>query len=261
MKKIVIVLLSLIGLWLTANAQKKVEVSAQVDFVSHYIWRGFDNGGITILPQGSISWNNLSFEISGATCLDKEDGRQLDLTLGYKLGPINIGITDYWETGLDYDGRDLYFKYDAEKGAHRFEGNIGYTNDYFSVQAYTMFWGNDFKYDLDNALTRQDGKRAFSSYIEVGVPMYLCGLDWDFKAGFTPFESAYNLTYTGDVLGIPHYQKDYYYAGGPTCVMASIRATKNYKLGEIKIPAFMEINANPYLQKAYLIVGVSVFPF
>lgn len=275
MKKIIFTLLALTSFSSMVSAQyliepvveeptpkNEFEASAKIDLLSRYIWRGTDKGGITILPAGSISWRNLSFGVSSTAGFEKTDPRELNLSLNYQLGPLNVGVTDYWQTGLDYDGRDLYFDYDAEQGAHRFEANLGFTCDWFSLQAYTMFWGNDFKYnDVENALARQNGTRAFSTYVELGVPLYFCDLDWDFKAGITPFESAYQLIYSGEISGVPHYKKDHFYADGLTCIMASVRASKNFELGDVKLPAFVELNVNPYLQTSYFIVGMSVIPF
>ena len=247
---------------LFASAQKTVEADAKVDFVTHYVWRGTDVGGVYIQPSGALKWQGLSLKMAASTPLAKEDPTEIDITLGYTLGPVNIGVTDYWMTGNDYDGRNLYFSYEAERGAHQFEGNIGFTCRYFSLQGYTMFWGNDFKYDNpDNALSREQGKRAFSTYIELNIPFYMAGLDWVLRGGMTPFESANTIVPTTVVNGIQHYQKEHFYADGPRCISASLRATKNFELGDIKVPVFFEFNSNPYLQTAYFIVGMSVIPF
>ena len=136
------------------------------------------------------------------------------------------------------------------------EANLGYTCDYFSLQAYTMFWGNDYKIN---------GDRAYSTYVELSVPFRLGGLDWDARVGITPMESAgYTTTRTaqtilGDNLIIedPHY----FYGEGFTCNMASIRATKNLQYKNLRLPVFAEIHTNPYLQKANFLVGISVIAF
>lgn len=262
MKKLLLTLIALLGMNTLASAQKEVETSAKIDLVSHYVWRGTDMAGMSIQPSGSLQWQGLSLQLSGSTPLDKADPSEIDVTLGYKLGPFNIGITDYWMTGNDYEGRNLYFNYETERGAHQFEGNLGFTCRYFSLQAYTMFWGNDFKYDNPEfAFSRQWGKRAYSTYIELNVPFYMAGLDWDLRGGMTPFESANTIVPTQVVNGIQRYQKEHFYANGPTCVSASLRATKNFEMGDLKVPVFLEFNSNPYLQTAYFIVGMSVIPF
>ena len=269
MKHIAITLLALFGCSTLASAQvdaetpdQEFEATADIDIISHYVWRGTDMGAASIQPTGTISWRGASLSLSGSTGLHRDDDQEIDVTLGYQAGPFNIGLTDYWQTGCDFDGRDLYFSYDQEHGAHQLEGNIGYTCQYFSLQAYTMIWGNDFKYQTyEDALARENGKRAFSTYIELHVPFYMCGLDWDLRGGITPFESANTIVKTGETDGKPHYRKDHFYANGATCVLASVRATKNFEIGDVKTPAFLEFVANPYLRKAYFLVGVSIKPF
>ena len=81
----------------------------------------------------------------------------------------------------------------------------------------------------------------------------MAGLDWDIKAGVTPFKSAC----TRDIREDP----TYYYADKLAFVMASARATKNFELGDMKVPVFAEFHANPYTQKAFFLVGISVIPF
>ena len=84
-------------------------------------------------------------------------------------------------------------------------------------------------------------------------------------AGMTPFESAGTsyikqaLSDRGNVVQLE--KADYTYAEGPSCVLASLRATKKLDIGFAQIPVFAEFNANPYLQKAYMIFGVTITPF
>lgn len=240
----------------------EIEGNMSVDVVSQYSWRGIDKGGVSILPTAKASWRDISFQIQGATGFDKDDAKEINLTLGYQLGPVNFGVTDYWTSGLDKDGRNLYFAWDTANSGHRYEASIGYTMPYFSLQAYTMFWGNDFKYksrlDTDN---RTNGKRAFSTYIELHVPFFFGGFDWDLTAGGTPFESAYKIVPVNTDSDLPYVEKSYFYAGAPACVLASVKATKRLELGEIKIPIFAELNTNPYMKRANFIVGLTVVPF
>ena len=150
-----------------AMAQQEVEASVQADVVSHYMWRGQDRGGISIQPQGEVRWQGLSLGLQGNAGVESVDPHEINLSLGYSIAGFNIGVTDYWTTGVDPENR--YFYFDKDKTPHQFEGNIGYTCPYFSLQGYTMFWGNDFK---------KNGDRAYSTYIELGIPFKLGGIDW-----------------------------------------------------------------------------------
>ena len=225
----------------------------QASLVSRYMWRGTDLGGISIQPEAGISWKGLSLSAFGNAGFDKNDAQEFDLTLGYEYKGFNIGVTDYWFTGVDPE--DRYFFYKEKETAHQLEANLGYTCKYFSLQAYTMFWGNDFKIN---------GDRAYSTYVELSVPFRAGGLDWDVRAGITPMESAgYTTPLTvhsiyGDMtVAQPHY----FYGEGFTCNLASIRATKNLQYKSLHLPIFAEIHTNPYLQKANFLVGISVIAF
>lgn len=235
----------------TVGAQKRVEGSVSADIVSHYMWRGQDHGGFTVLPAVSVGWQGISLGIEGSTGFSSDDEKEIDVKLGFERWGVNIGVTDYWVTGVDEKNRYLFFKKD--ESAHQLEGNIGYTCKYFSLQAYTLFWGRDRKWN---------GDRAYSTYVELGVPFTLGGIDWQLRGGITPFESAGERTprvdngyYTGK------YDYDYFYAEGFACVEAALRATKTLDIGFSKMPVFAEFNVNPYLQTAQLVFGVTIQPF
>lgn len=234
-----------------AGAQEKLEGSVSADFISHYVWRGQDKGRFSIQPAATLSWQGLSIGMYGSTGFSADDEHEIDLSLGFQRWGINIGVTDYWETGIDKNNRYLFF--DEMKGAHQLEANIGYTCKYFSLQAYTVFWGKDLKID---------GSRAYSTYIELGVPVTLGGVDWLAKCGVTPMESAGTSTPLGEE-GIASLltTSSYYYAEGFACLEASLRATKTLDMGFSKVPVFAELNINPYLRTANMIFGLTFAPF
>lgn len=234
-----------------ASAQRRVEGNIKADLVSHYMWRGQDRGGFSIQPEMGLSWQGLSLTALGSTGFSSDDAQEIDLKLGFERWGVNIGVIDYWETGIDDKNRYIFFKED--ECAHQLEGNIGYTCKYFSLQAYTVFWGHDAKVNLD---------RAYSTYIELGVPFSLGGVDWLVKGGFTPFESA--GTWIAEVKEGKTTGKtvpDYYYAEGFACLEASLRATKTLDIGFSKMPVFAEVNVNPYLQTAQMVFGITIEPF
>ena len=253
--KMAVVALTAIVAEMPANAQtdgNKVESYVDVDLVSHYMWRGQDKGGVSIQPEAYVSWKGLTLKLEGNTGFESSDGQDLDVTLGFECFGFNIGVIDCWESNIDPNNRYFYYK---EKGAHRLEANIGYSWKYGSLQAYTIFWGNDF---------RISGKRAYSTYVELSVPFKLGGVNWTAAVGGTPFESAgylellENQGISGhETYGIPHY----YYAEGPSCVMASIRATKTIDLGFAHVPVFAELHTNPYMRKATFLCGLTIAPF
>ena len=235
-----------------ADNENDFHAYAGADLVSRYMWRGTDMAGISIQPKLGISWQGLSLDLGSNIGFSKEDIQDLDLTLMYSRWGFNIGVIDYWTKDVDEENR--YFYYDAY-GPHQFEANLGYTCKYFSLQAYTMFAGNDFKVN---------GKRAYSTYIELAVPFRAAGLDWDARVGISPMESAgvggtriVHSLFTDFEIE----DNSYMYGEGFNCSMASIRATKTLEFKKFQIPVFAEIHTNPYLQKAYLLAGIGIVTF
>jgi len=233
-------------------AQCKVEASVDADVISKYVWRGQELSGFAIQPEISLKWQGIHFKAEGSAPLDKDETTEIDLTLGYERWGFNVGVIDCWAKGNDSQDRYFYYKND---GGHQLEANIGYTCKYGSLQAYTIFYGKDAKIN---------GDRAYSTYIELTVPFQLGTVDWELKAGVTPMESSgwttdrVVKTIWGDAtVKDPHYS----YAEGFACNVASLRATKEARIGSLSLPVFAELNTNPYLKKANLIFGVTIRPF
>ncbi len=253
MKKIILLAIAALSLLPSSvKAQETFEASLSADLVSRYMWRGLDMAGISLQPNVSVAWQGLSLAANASTGFEKDDLQDLDVTLGYSRWGFNIGVTDYWTK--DVDPRNRYFYYgEGMECPHQLEANLGYTCKYGSIQAYTMVYGNDYKIN---------GDRAYSTYIELSVPFRAGGIDWDIRAGVTPMESAGTsyeekiTTETGRTKTV--LRGDYFYGESFTCNMASVRATKNITFKTFKMPVFVELHTNPYLQRANLILGVSI---
>ena len=219
----------------TAIAQDEIETTISGDIVSSYIWRGQDLGSAAVQPTLGVGFKGLSLTAWGSYGLaNASDAKELDLTLAYTIGGLNLGVTDYWfdRGGLDPDGR--YFKYDAHGTNHVFEANVGYDFGFASLQWFTNFAGNDYK---------ADGKRAFSSYVEVAVPFKLVTVNWTAAVGAVPFESAQ------------------YGTNGFAVTNVSLKATKEIKVTDtFSIPVFGQLVGNPCSQKAYLVFGFTLQP-
>ena len=231
MKKIFAMIL-LCGATMAVEAQE-ISTTIGSDIVSSYIWRGQDLGGVSLQPTLGLEYKGISLSAWGSVGLaDPADTKEFDITLGYTIGGLNIGITDYWfNAGLD--PQDRYFKYDAHGTNHVFEANIGYDFGVVSAQWYTNISGNDG--------VNKDGKRAYSSYFEVAAPFKLATCDWTATVGAVP------------------YATDFYGTNGFAVTNLAVRASKDIKVTDsFSIPIFGEVSANPCSQKAYLVVGMSL---
>ena len=235
MKKIVLLAMGLV-MSMTTLAQDEIETTISGDVVSSYIWRGQDLGSAAVQPTLGIGYKGLSLSAWGSYGLvNTADTKEFDLTLAYTTGGFNIGITDYWfnRGGLDPEGR--YFKYEAHGTNHVFEANVGYDFGPLSLQWFTNFAGNDG--------TNKDGKRAYSSYMEVVVPFKLATVDWTATAGAVPWATTS------------------YGTSGFAVTNLSLKATKEIKVTDtFSIPVFGQVVGNPCSQKAYLVFGFTLQP-
>ena len=236
MKKIVLLAMGLVVSATTlAQEKEKVETTIAADVVSQYVWRGLEDGSVSLQPTLGIGYKGLSLSAWGSVGLtDPADTKEFDLTLSYTAGGFNIGITDYWfSAGGDPEGR--YFMYEANNTNHVFEANIGYDFGVASIQWFTNFAGNDG--------LNKDGKRAYSSYVEATVPFTLATVDWSATAGAVPFAT------------------DFYGTTGFAVTNLSLKATKDIKVTDsFSIPVFGQVVANPCSQKAYLVFGFTLQP-
>ena len=235
-KKIVFIAVGLVAS-MTIFAQDEVEVTISGDVVSHYVWRGQDLGGAALQPTLGIGYKGLSLSAwSSVGITNPADNKELDLTLAYTVGGLNIGIADYWTN--DVAGNDptaRYLKYDAHGTNHVFEANIGYDFGFASLQWFTNFAGSDYK--------ENDGKRAYSSYAEVDVPFKLAKVEWTAPAGIVPYAS------------------DIYKTTGFAVTNLSLKATKDIRVTDsFSIPVFAQMTANPCTQKAYMVLGITLQP-
>ncbi len=226
MKKILFIFLCVAGM-ATAEAQDKLQASLGADLVSQYIWRGQDLGDASLQPSLGIGWQGLSLSAWGSVGItDPQDTKELDLTLGYAYEGFNVGVTDYWFSN------GSYFKYKAHQATHVWEANLGYDFGFLNVQWYTNFAGDDG--------VNKDGKRAYSSYLELSAPFRLATLDWTATLGAVPYATTL------------------YGANGFCVTNVSLRATKDFVIKErYHLPLFVGLTANPRSEKLYLLFGAS----
>ena len=94
--------------------------------------------------------------------------------------------------------------------------------------------GNDYK---------EDGTRAYSSYMEIVVPFKLSAVDWTATVGAVPSSSVQYAT------------------NGFAVTNVALKATKDIRITDtFSIPLFAQIAANPCSQKAYLVLGFTLQP-
>lgn len=233
---------------------KDLSVKGGVDVASSYLWRGKQLAELSLQPLGAIRWKGLQLSAGANLPLHKLEQKEIRMNLSYTLFGVNVGLTDYWHSGVDE--RDRFFYYKNEEGPHKLEANLGYTHKWFSLQAYMIFYGDDFKPSI------KEKQRAYSTYIEAAVPFSIGSVDLDAQLGFTPFKSAgyYTMSMPDDPKEIrPIIQAEYFYAGGFAMVKAALRATKDLSPTEkFHVPVYVELHADPYLKTAHVLCGAGV---
>ena len=229
MKKTVLFLFAL--LWaVTVKAQDKVEGTLGADLVSGYVWRGRKLDNAAVQPALTVSYKG--FDLTAWGSFGLYDNTATVLT--YSTHGFNVGIYDYWSR-VDDDTK--YFEFRSDLTAHVFEANIGYDFGPLSLQWYTNFAGYDGK--------TANGRRAYTSYVEVSAPFSLGGLDWTAAIGVVPYSAA----------------NGYYEAGshGFALTNLSLTASQSIKVTDsFSLPLFAQIIANPSTQKAFLVFGLSI---
>ena len=214
------------------NRSSEVETTFATDVVNQYIWRGQECGEVSVQPTLGIAYKGLSLSAWGSVGLSNPaDTKEFDLTLAYSSGGFNIGITDYWFNTPE----ERYFLYVAHKTSHVFEANVGYDFGAASIQWFTNLAGNDG--------VNKDGKRAYSSYLELSAPFHLASVGWSATVGIVP------------------YATDFYDADGFAVTNLALKATKDIKVTDsFSIPVFGQVAANPSTRKAYLVFGFTLQP-
>jgi len=236
MKKVIrFTLATVLLLSSTAVRAQEVETNVAADLVSQYIWRGQDLGNASLQPTLGVGVGDLSLTAWGSVGIaSTSDTKELDLTLSYSHGGLTVGITDYW-FNVGQDPRGRYFIYSAHETNHVFEAFAGYDFGVASLTWFTNIAGNDG--------VNSDGDRAYSTYVELGVPFQLATCQWNATAGVVPFATSL------------------YGTRGFAVTNLSLRATKELQVSDtFSIPVFAQFTANPRSQKAYLVFGVTLQP-
>lgn len=204
-----------------AGAQDNIETSIGTDLVSQYVWRGQDLGGVSVQPTLGIGYKGLNLSAWSSVGLSNPlDTRELDFTLGYEAAGFNVGVTDYWFPDFS---------------SNVYEATVGYDFGFASLQWFTNFAGDDSLTD--------DGRLAYSSYLEINVPFSLVGVDWTATAGAVPFAT--------DFYGVSRF----------AVINLAMTASKDIQVTDsFSIPVFAQLAANPYTKNAYLVFGITLEP-
>lgn len=228
--------MALTSLTLSATAQKKASIHGGADLVSSYIWRGSYNAGASIQPGVELKVVGLSISAWGNVDFGGNGKKEVDLALKYSIKGLTIGVTDYWWPG---EGAYNYFHYSQGATAHLFEGSIAYELPFekfpLSISWNTFFAGADIN---------ENGKRNYSTYIELCYPFAIGSVDMKAIVGAAPWYSPAFLPSDNQ--------------GFSVCNIA-IGAQKAIKCTDkFSIPLYSQLIFNPATEDIHIVFGVSL---
>ena len=168
------------------------------DWVSSYLWRGQNVGGMAIQPMVTLDWKGLYVSgwanIGADNWSFEELNPELDITIGYDNFGLAVDLTH-----LYYFGGDPYF---GKGGFKAQEQTTGSTMEVHAglhlgdliekvplyLDWYTTIYGDDCYQDENG-----EWKRAWSTYIEVGYDFELpLGMILGARVGIVPWLSSYS---------------------------------------------------------------------
>jgi len=217
-------------------AQDKVEAHLGADFVSSYLWRGQEYAGVSVQPMTSLEWKGFNVGAWGSFAIApqkkfSETQEELDLNLGYSIGGFNIGVVDYFTFG-----GTPFFRYgNRYQSNHTFEANVGYDFGFLNVNWSTNFAGCDGD--------TMDGKRAYSSYLQLDAPFTLGKIDWTASLGIVPYRAEY---YYQDISSGFHINQ------------VALRGDYSIKFPHFELPIFAQLMANPSSQHFFYCFGFTL---
>ena len=212
----------------TVSAQS---FSVGADFMSRYVWRGVDFGeSFSIQPTLEFGAGNFSIGswASYSIAADGSGANEHDLYFSFGLGPVTLGMTDYYFPG---PGTTNFFDFsNGGDGAHFFEVNasVGGTDDFPLSLSANVFVHNE----PDNSV-----------YIEASYPFSVEDVDLGVSLGIVPQESAF---YGTSNFGV---------------TVLGLTATKEIAITEsfsLPVTVMYVVNPTPGVERSFLVFGFSL---
>lgn len=231
------IIISLIAIFcITSNTSAQTTFSGGADIVSAYIWRGSYNAGASIQPTLELKTHGFSVSAWGSTDFGGNGKKEVDLAVKYSWKGLTLGITDYWWAG---EGAFKYFHYSKGVTSHLFEGSVAYQLPIkkfpLIISWNTFFAGADFK---------EDGKRGYSTYIELCYPFSVGTFDFKAIVGAAPWNSPAFL---------PSNNKGFSVCNVAIGAQRAIKCTDNFS-----IPLYTQLIFNPATEDIHCVFGLAL---
>lgn len=197
------------------------------DFVSRYVWRGYDFGeSFSVQPYLEYSQGGFALGTWASYAIESGAANEHDLYASYSFGAVSVGITDYY---FPTPGGSGFFDYDSDgNGAHVIEPNVSVGGtESFPV---TLYGAVNIYNDPDNSL-----------YLEGSVPFTVADTDLGLTVGAVGNESAY------------------YGTDGFALVNVGLSASRSIPITDgFALPVSASYVLNPDTERTFLVFGISL---
>jgi hypothetical protein len=217
---------NVVSLSAQTDPSPKVIVTANVDLVSRYIWRGIDIGHApSIQPGIAVQWKEFKLGAWGAYKMTGEGGQETDFYLSKTVGFATFAIWDYFS--FNDTTKFNLFDYKEKTTAHLLEAQLLLSGGKilpFNFFTSYFFYGSDLSKSL---------------YFEL------------------QFEHKYKLA---DLMVFAGYQaKGNYYASRANFVNIGCTVKKMVSVTDrLALPVYFSFIVNPDNKVSYLVVGITL---
>lgn len=222
---------------------------AGFDLASNYMWRGYDQsytGNMfdpSFQPSLTLGYGKFYINLWGNASL-LSDYKEFDMFLGFDHENLSVTIYDvFCGVGADFGAQSFF-----DKEAH----NLTATIDYTFFDRLRLHWATTFLHAADRL---PNGKRAFSSYFEVGYTQPFGEvMDMEIIAGAAPWTGPFWMAgprvmvdgaYTLDFDNQPQ---------GFNVTNLSVVLTREFDVNGVGIPVELGYTFNPTTKRHYALV-------
>lgn len=222
---------------------------AGFDLASNYMWRGYDQsytGNMfdpSFQPSLTLGYGKFYINLWGNASL-LSDYKEFDMFLGFDHENLSVTIYDvFCGVGADFGAQSFF-----DKEAH----NLTATIDYTLFDRLRLHWATTFLHAADRL---PNGKRAFSSYFEVGYTQPFGEvMDMEIIAGAAPWTGPFWMAgprvmvdgaYTLDFDNQPQ---------GFNVTNLSVVLTREFDVNGVGIPVELGYTFNPTTKRHYALV-------
>jgi hypothetical protein len=222
---------------------------AGFDLASNYMWRGYDQsytGNMfdpSFQPSLTLGYGKFYINLWGNASL-LSDYKEFDMFLGFDHENLSVTIYDvFCGVGADFGAQSFF-----DKEAHSLTATIDYT----FFDRLRLHWATTFLHAADRL---PNGKRAFSSYFEVGYTQPFGEvMDMEIIAGAAPWTGPFWMA-GPRVMVDGVYMLDFdNQPQGFNVTNLSVVLTREFDVNGVGIPVELGYTFNPTTKRHYALV-------